>query len=68
MIRFRSSKPKLRNANTAKPRVIFADHDECFEGIGMFRRAVGEAICDAIEEIQAQPPQSHLILHEAGEW
>ena len=52
-------------AFSTKPRAVFAEYDECFEGIGVFRRAVGEAMCDAIEEIQAQP---HLILHEAGEW
>ena len=52
-------------AFSTKPRAVFAEYDECFEGIGAFRSAVGEAMCDAIEESQAQP---HLILHEAGEW
>ena len=53
-------------AFSTKPRAVFAEYDECFEGIGVFRRAVGEAMCDAIDDkIQAQP---HLILHEAGEW
>ena len=52
-------------AFSTKPRAVFAEYDECFEGIGKFRRAVGEAMCDAIEETQAQP---HLILHEAGQW
>ena len=52
-------------AFSSKPRAVFAEYDECFEGIGAFRRAVGDAMCDAIEESQAQP---HLILHEAGEW
>ena len=52
-------------AFSTRPRAVFAEYDECFKGIGVFRRAVGEAMCDAIEEIQAQP---HLIVHEAGQW
>ena len=52
-------------AFSTKPRAVFAEYDECFEGIGAFRRAVGEAMSDVIEEIQAQP---HFILHEAGQW
>ena len=52
-------------AFSTKPRAVFAEYDECFETNGVFRRAVGEAMCDAVEKIQAQP---HLILHEAGEW
>ena len=30
----------------ATDRAFFAHYDECFEKIGVFRRAVGEAICD----------------------
>ncbi|KAM0800047.1 hypothetical protein BDR22DRAFT_889714 [Usnea florida] len=45
----------LREANSTKPRAVCPEYDECFEGIGVFERAVVEATCDAIEEIQAQP-------------
>ena len=52
-------------AFSTKPRAVFAEYDVCFEEIRVFRTAVGEAMCDAIEVLQAQP---HLILHEAGQW
>ena len=61
-MRLRSSKVELRDTKSKKPSAVLAEYDECFEKIGVFRRAVGE------EEIRAQPPQSHLILHEAQEW
>ena len=32
---------------------VFAGYDECFEKIGEFRRAVGEAMSEAIEKLQA---------------
>ena len=51
-------------AFSTKPRAVFAEYDVCFEEIRVFRTAVGGAMSDAIEVLQAQPH----TLHEDGYW